>query len=161
MFGGTLIGFLAGIHYWWPKITGRMYNEFWGRIGCLLIFIGFNLTFFPQFIMGTHGMPRRYYDYQRSWPVIPEFHHLPRALIVGAYPAGRRHGAGGWSTCSTSLFARPPGAGQSLGAATLEWQCSSPPPHDNFATPPTVGDPYDFSGLRVRSRLKDGYTKKA
>ena len=63
-----MIAFLAGLHYWWPKITGRMYNEFWGRIAALLVFAGFNLTFFPQFILGTRGMPRRYYDYSSCCP---------------------------------------------------------------------------------------------
>jgi cytochrome c oxidase subunit 1 len=63
MMGGTLIAFLGGLHYWWPKMTGKMYSEFWGRLAALLIFVGFNLTFFPQFIMGSQGMPRRYYNY--------------------------------------------------------------------------------------------------
>ena len=66
MVGGTMVGLLAGLHYWWPKITGRMYSEFWGRIGALLVFAGFNLTFFPQFILGTRGMPRRYSGYETS-----------------------------------------------------------------------------------------------
>ena len=63
MMGGTFIAFVAGIHHWWPKMTGRMYNEKLGAIGCLLVVVGFNVTFFSQFIMGSRGMPRRYYTY--------------------------------------------------------------------------------------------------
>ena len=73
MVGGTVMAFLAGLHYWWPKITGRMYNEFWGRIGAVLVFVGFNLTFFPQFILGTRGMPRRYAGYASLVADHPEF----------------------------------------------------------------------------------------
>ncbi len=85
MVGGTLIGFLAGLHYWWPKITGRMYSEFWGRIGALLVFAGFNLTFFPQFILGTRGMPRRYSSYEGLLADHPEFHRLNIYSSLGAY----------------------------------------------------------------------------
>ncbi len=63
MFGGSMVAFLGGLHYWWPKITGRMFSDLWGRIAALFVFVGFNLTFFPQFLLGTHGMPRRYFDY--------------------------------------------------------------------------------------------------
>src|SRR5580698_4870357 len=63
MMGGTVIAFVGGIHYWWPKITGRMYSEKWGRIACSLVFIGFNMTFLTQFFLGSKGMPRRYYNY--------------------------------------------------------------------------------------------------
>ena len=80
-----MVGFLAGLHYWWPKMTGRMYNEFWGRIGALLVFAGFNLTFFPQFILGTRGLPRRYYSYARMLPDHPEFTRLNVYSSLGAY----------------------------------------------------------------------------
>ena len=70
MIGGALFMFIGGIHYWWPKITGRMYNETFARICCLLLFVGFNLTFFPQFVMGTHGMPRRYATYHARVPAL-------------------------------------------------------------------------------------------
>ena len=60
MVGGMVMAYLGGVHFWWPKITGKMYNEWWGRISAIIIFIGFNLTFFPQFILGYIGMPRRY-----------------------------------------------------------------------------------------------------
>ncbi len=79
MMGGTLIAFLGGLHYWWPKMFGRMYSETWGRIAAVLIFIGFNLTFFPQFVLGSKGMPRRYYNYP------PEFTIYHQISTVGSY----------------------------------------------------------------------------
>ena len=73
MMGGTVIGFLGGLHYWWPKMTGRMYNETLGRIAAALVFIGFNATFFPQFIMGGQGMPRRYFNYLEQFQPMHAF----------------------------------------------------------------------------------------
>ena len=67
MVGGTVSAFFGGLHYWWPKITGRLYPEMWARIAAILTFVGFNLTFFPQFILGYLGMPRRYYAYPPEW----------------------------------------------------------------------------------------------
>src|SRR5438445_2937974 len=78
MVGGTVMGYLGGIHYWWPKITGRMYPEGWAKLGALIVFVGFNLTFFPQFILGYLGMPRRYYAYP------PEFQVLNVMSTAGA-----------------------------------------------------------------------------
>ena len=156
MVGGTLIGLLAGLHYWWPKITGRMYSEFWGRIGALLVFAGFNLTFFPQFILGTRGLPRRVASYEGMLAVHKEFHRLNIYSSLGAYLL-----AAALVLIAVylaySLFAGRR-AGQSLGAATLEWQCSSPPPHDNFATPPAAGNPYNFDGL-VYDPAEGGYRR--
>ena len=92
MVGGMVSAFFAGLHYWWPKITGRMYPEMWGRAGALIIFIGFNLTFFPQFILGYLGMPRRYHSYP------PEFEVLERALVCrGDDPRRRLPAAAGLS----------------------------------------------------------------
>ena len=79
MFGGTLFMFVGGLHYWWPKITGRMYNESLGRLCCLLELLAFNLTFFPQFILGLHGMPRR------SAVYYPEFQYLHVLSSIGAF----------------------------------------------------------------------------
>src|ERR1051325_551572 len=67
MVGGAIMGYLGGLHYWWPKITGRMYPEFWAKVAALLVFFGFNLTFFPQFILGYAGMPRRYATYDAQF----------------------------------------------------------------------------------------------
>ena len=140
MIGGALFMFIAGIHYWWPKITGRMYNEPLGRIGCLLLFIGFNLTFFPQFIMGTHGMPRRYATYKpefQSYHVLSSIGGLVQMLallLIAAYLV-------------YSLFRGRKAPANPWGGSTLEWTCSSPPPHDNFKNPPRVGAPYDHAGM--------------
>jgi cytochrome c oxidase subunit 1 len=140
MMGGVLIAFLGGLHYWWPKMTGRMYNETLGRVACLIIFIGFNATFFPQFVMGSQGMPRRYYNYVDQF--IP-YHVLSS---IGSYFL-----AMGFFLCAGyllhSLFRGRRAPANPWGGGTLEWRCSSPPPHDNFPSPPTVGDCYDFSGL--------------
>ena len=135
MVGGTLVAFLGGLFYWWPKMTGKMFNDFWGRVSALVVFLAFNLTFFPQFILGTKGMPRRYYDY------VPEFQFWHQVSTAGAFLLG-----GGLLiaalTLLHSLFRGAKAPANPWGAATLEWQCSSPPPHNNFDDPPTVGDPY-------------------
>ncbi len=82
MMGGAITAFMGGLHYWWPKFTGRMYPEKAGRIGAALVFLGLNVTFFPQFILGSRGMPRRYYNY------LPEFQPLHVLSTIGAYTLG-------------------------------------------------------------------------
>ncbi|MCB1155691.1 cbb3-type cytochrome c oxidase subunit I, partial [bacterium] len=82
MMGGAITAFFAGLHYWWPKLSGRMYDEKMGRISTVIVFLGLNLTFFPQFIMGSHGMPRRYYNYLEEFTI---YHQLS---TVGAYMMG-------------------------------------------------------------------------
>jgi cytochrome c oxidase subunit 1 len=140
MMGGTLIAFLAGLHYWWPKMFGRMFNEFWARVACVVIFVGFNWTFFPQFLLGTRGMPRRYARYE------PEFQSLHQVSTVGAMVLGI-----GLVLCAAvllmSLLRGRRAPGNPWGAATLEWQCASPPPPHNFDQPPTAGDPYDYQDI--------------
>jgi cytochrome c oxidase subunit 1 len=140
MFGGTVIAFLGGLFHWWPKMFGRMYNEAPARIGALLIFLGFNMTFFTQFIMGSLGMPRRYYDY------VPEFTVYHQVSTIGSYILA----AGFFLMLGYllhSLFRGAVAPANPWGGSTLEWQCASPPPHDNFSTTPTVGEPYDYSGM--------------
>jgi cytochrome c oxidase subunit I len=140
MMGGGVIGMLGGLHYWWPKMTGRMYSELWGRIACAFVFVGFNVTFFTQFVMGSQGMPRRYFNYQ------PEFHTYHVVSTVGSYIL-----AVGFfimlGYLLHSLFRGAIAPANPWGGSTLEWHCSSPPPHDNFSTPPTVGEPYDHEGM--------------
>ncbi len=140
MMGGTLIAFIGGMHYWWPKITGRMYSEFWGRIACLIVFVGFQITYFTQFVLGTQGMPRRYYNY------LPKFQSYHVVSTIGSYILGI-----GLVMCAVyllhSLFRGRRAPANPWGGAGLEWRCSSPPPHDNFATTPQVGDCYDYSDL--------------
>jgi len=140
MMGSTLIAMIGGLHYWWPKMTGRMYSEKAGVIAWALVFIGTNLTFFPQFIMGAHGMPRRYYNYP------PEFQFLHQLSTVGSYLMA----VGFFLTAAYLLHALFRGArapANPWGGATLEWRCASPPPPDNFERPPVAGDPYDFSEI--------------
>ncbi|MGI6417102.1 MAG: cytochrome c oxidase subunit I [Thermoguttaceae bacterium] len=140
MMGGTLIAFLAGLHYWWPKITGRMYSEFWGRLAAVGVFIGFNLTFFPQFVMGSRGMPRRYHDFPDKFAI---FHFLSS---IGAFLTGLAMLVA-LAYLLHSLFRGRRAPANPWGSATLEWQCSSPPPKENFTEPPRVGDPYDYDNL--------------
>jgi cytochrome c oxidase subunit 1 len=158
MVGGTMIAFLGGLHYWWPKITGRMYHDGWGRLAALMVFVGFNLTFFPQFLLGTHGMPRRYYDYTVLAKNHPEITTYNVLSSLGAYLL-----ATGLIIVLVyllvSLFAGRRAPANPWGAATLEWQCSSPPPYDNFSTPPPVGDPYDFSHIQYDPDIQ-GYRTK-
>jgi cytochrome c oxidase subunit 1 len=138
MMGSALIAMIGGVHHWWPKMFGRMYDERLGTIACWIIFIGFNLTFFTQFMLGSQGMPRRYYDYQ------PEFQTYHVISTIGSYVM-----AFGFVLTAVSLFGsffsgrRAPA--NPWGGRSLEWQCASPPPFDNFAKAPRVGDCYDFS----------------
>ena len=153
MMGSALVAMLGGIHYWWPKITGRLYSERWGQLAFVFVFIGFNLTFFPQFLMGTHGMPRRYYNYP------PEFQLLNQMSTVGSYLL-----AVGFVIMAVyllhSVFAGRPAPANPWGGATLEWRCASPPPTHNFDSPPPVGDPYDYRDLVYNPRSA-GYVSAA
>ena len=141
MVGGTMMAYLGGLHYWWPKITGRMYHEGWAKLSALVVFLGFNLTFFPQFIMGYLGMPRRYHAYPPEFQI---YHVLSTAgasvLAVGyLIPAvyfiwAMRYGK--------------PAPDNPWGATGLEWQTSSPPPPENFEITPVVTyEAYDYSIL--------------
>ncbi len=146
--GGTVMGFLAGIYYWWPKITGRMYHEAWGRVTALVVFAAFNLTFFPLFILGARGMVRRYYDYSVYLQSNPEFTAYNVAASVGGYLLVS--GLVSAVACLVaSLWTGRPAPDNPWGAASLEWRSSSPPPHENAPAPPQVGDPYDYSHLKA------------
>lgn len=142
MVGGSILAYLGGIHFWWPKMFGRTYSEFWGRISAIVTFIGFNLTFFPQFMVGYLGMPRRYHYYyaEPTW----QFYHvlstagstvlgfgylLPVIYLTYSLFKGKRSGQNPWN------------------AHGLEWQyCSSPPITENFERPVLVTDNvYDYN----------------
>lgn len=146
MMGGTLVAFLGGLFYWWPKMTGKMYDETWGRIGALVIFIGFNMAFFPQFVMGARGMPRRYYNY------LPEFQFYHQVSTLGAFLLGVGLSIAG-GVLLYSLYRGAKAPANPWGAATLEWECSSPPPHDNFSKTPTAHDPYDLDRVVFDPKL--------
>lgn len=139
MVGGTLMAIVGGLFYWFPKMFGRMVNEFWARISFVLIFIGFNVTFFPQFVLGAMGMPRRYFDY------LPEYQSLNQISSVGAWTIG----VGFLVVLTVIIHAALAGEKASdnpWGAKTLEWQTSSPPPHENFNYEPKVtAGPYEYS----------------
>jgi cytochrome c oxidase subunit 1 len=129
---------MGGFYYWLPKMFGRMYNEFWARITFVLIFCGFNMTFFPQFILGTMGMPRRYFDY------LPEYEPLNRLSSIGAYTIGT-----GFLIALVvilhSIFKGEKAPDNPWGAKTLEWTTTSPPPHENFYQQPVVtAGPYEY-----------------
>jgi cytochrome c oxidase subunit I len=139
MVGGTIMAYLGGLHYWWPKMTGRMYPEGWAKLSALVIFLGFNLTFFPQFILGYVGMPRRYHVYPDEFQVLHVLstagasvlavgYLMPMVYFIWSLRYGQVAGANPW------------------GATGLEWQVPSPPPAHNFETIPVVTtDAYDYS----------------
>jgi cytochrome c oxidase subunit I len=131
MVGGTVMAYLGGIHFRWPKITGRLYPEGWAKFAALMVFVGFNLTFFPQFLLGYLGMPRRYHFYPDEFQVlnvmssagasIPGLGYLiPLVYLAWSMRYGPVAGPNSWE------------------AKGLEWETSSPPLTDNFATTPVV-----------------------
>jgi cytochrome c oxidase subunit 1 len=139
MVGGTVSAFFGGLHFWWPKITGRLYPEMWARVTAILTFIGFNLTFFPQFILGYLGMMRRYYTYPpefQTWNVLSS---AGASILAMAYVLPLFYL--GWS-----LFFGERASANPWRATGLEWLTASPPPKDNFARTPTVkARPYQYN----------------
>ena len=131
MVGGGVMGFLGGLHFWWPKMTGRMYPEAWAKFAAIVIFIGFNLTFFPQFQLGYHGMPRRYHTYVEEFQVL----HIMSTAGASVLGVGYLIMAGylGWSLVKGRQAPANP-----YGARGLEWETTSPPPTENFLTAPVV-----------------------
>jgi cytochrome c oxidase subunit 1 len=161
MMGSALIGMIGGLHHWWPKMTGKMYNETLGRIGCVLVFIGFNVTFFTQFMLGSKGMPRRYWDYSGPlWdPAKTELFHTYHFIsTLGSYVMAIGFFLTAFYLIQSLLSGRRAPANP-WGGKSLEWQCASPPPHDNFSKQPTVGDCYDFSDV-VWDEQEQGYVIK-
>jgi cytochrome c oxidase subunit 1 len=142
MMGGTIIAFIGGIHHWWPKMFGKMYNERWAMVGWFFVFVGFNVTFFPQFIMGSLGMPRRYATY------VPEFHIYHVISTVGSWMI-----ALGFFihlfVFIHSLFLGKKAPPNPWGALTFEWtDTSSPPIEHNFAHEPVcTHGPYDYDDV--------------
>jgi cytochrome c oxidase subunit I len=131
MVGGTVMAYLGGVHYWWPKITGRVYSEGWGQFAAIVIFFGFNLTFFPQFLLGYLGMPRRYHEYAPEFEILNVLssggalilavgYLLPLVYLFWSLRFGQLSGPNPWQ------------------AKGLEWQTPSPPPEHNFDEIPVV-----------------------
>ncbi|MGB5107116.1 MAG: cytochrome c oxidase subunit I [Candidatus Zixiibacteriota bacterium] len=143
MMGGTVMAFLAGIHYWWPKIWGRMYNETLARISCALIFIGFNMTFFTQFILGAQGMPRRYFTY------VDQYQPLHGFSSIGAFVIGAGFVIMAYYLIQAIYNGKPAG-NNPWGALTMEWTTTSPPPTENFLHDPVATHgPYDYDTVPV------------
>jgi len=143
MMGGTIVAFIGGLHHWWAKMTGRMYNEASAKIACALIFIGFNVTFFTQFILGSKGMPRRYYTY------LPEFHSLHVISTVGSWILA----AGLFTTLGCFIASLMKGARapqNPWGGLSLEWATQTPPIEHNFHHQIVVtSGPYDFPEIQT------------
>ncbi len=138
MVGGTLMAIMGGMYYWMPKMFGRMVNDAWARLTFVLIFVGFNVTFFPQFILGSMGMPRRYFDYLEA------FEPLNRISSIGAYTIGTGFLLSLFVILHGMFRGRLAGPNP-WGSKTLEWQTASPPPHENFHQQPVVTEgPYEY-----------------
>jgi len=138
MVGGSVMAYLGGIHYWWPKITGRMYNEAWGRVAALIIFFGFNLTFFPQYILGYLGMPRRYYEYAPDLQLLNVLSSGGASILAVGYLLPLVY-------LSWSVFKGPRASRNPWHAKGLEWLADSPPPKENFREIPAVAEmPYEY-----------------
>jgi cytochrome c oxidase subunit 1 len=125
------MGYMGGMHFWWPKITGKMYPDIWGRVSALLVFLGFNLTFFPQFILGYMGMPRRYHVYPDEFQVLNVASSLGASILALGYVI-----PGAYLTWS--IFKGPKAPDNPWGAKGLEWETTSPPPTFNFEETPVV-----------------------
>jgi cytochrome c oxidase subunit 1 len=136
------MAYLGGIHFWWPKMFGKMYNEAWAKASAILVFVGFNGTFFPQFIMGYMGSPRRYHIYPQEFQI---FHILSTAgmVVLGAgYLLPMIY-------LPVSLFRGKKAPANPWGAFGLEWKTSSPPPTLNFDKTPTVTlEAYDYTSMK-------------
>ncbi len=143
MVGGAIMGFMGGLHYWWPKITGKMYAENWAKISAIIIFLGFNLTFFPQFILGYMGMPRRYHVYP------PEFQVYNVLSSAGASILGLGYIIP-FTYFMWSIFYGKKASANPWNATGLEWQMQSPPIPENFeVTPVITHDSYEYSTQEV------------
>jgi cytochrome c oxidase subunit 1 len=141
MVGGAVMGYLGGMHYWWPKISGRMYPEGWGRLAALIVFIGFNLTFFPQFILGYMGMPRRYWQYPPEFQVLNVLSTAGATILAVGYLLPMVYFL--WSMRYGKIADDNP-----WGASGLEWMTSSPPPTFNFEEEPVVTwEAYDYANI--------------
>jgi cytochrome c oxidase subunit 1 len=138
MVGGTLMAFMGGLLYWFPKMFGKMTNDTIGRYSWAFIFTGFNVTFFPQFVLGAMGMPRRYFDY------VPQFESLNYISTVGSWLIGFGFLLGLVAVIH-GLLAGEKAPDNPWGGTTLEWQATSPPHHENFEKTPIVSvGPYEY-----------------
>ena len=146
MVGGAIMGYLGGLHFWWPKMTGRMYSEFFSKVSAIMVFVGFNITFLPQFVVGYLGMPRRYHSYPDEMQVLNVMssagatvlglgYVLPVIYFLYSLKYGRVAGPNPW------------------GASGLEWQTQSPPLTENFVEVPIVtSEPYQYEHVVAKEK---------
>jgi cytochrome c oxidase subunit 1 len=132
--GGAVIGLMAALHFWFPKMTGKMYNEVTAKIAWVLVFIGFNATFLPQFVLGMQGMPRRYFDY------LPMFESLHYASTLGSYINAFGYSAALFNLLWAAFFSKVKAPSNPYRSLSLEWQTQSPPVTENFEETPVVTD---------------------
>lgn len=142
MVGGAVMAYLGGIHFWWPKITGRLYPDSWARFSALVIFVGFNLTFFPQFMLGYLGMPRRYAVYPPEFQTLNVMSSAGASILAVGYLIPLIY-------LIWSIKYGPVAGPNPWGAKGLEWEISSPPPTENFKEIPVVTEEaYNYAGKR-------------
>ena len=142
MVGGMVMAYIGGLHFWWPKISGRMYPEAWGKLAALIIFVGFNLTFFPQFVLGYLGMPRRYWQYSPEFQVLNVLSTAGATILAVGYVLPMVYFL--WSMRYGKVADENP-----WGATGLEWMTASPPPTFNFdETPVVTWEAYDYANLK-------------
>jgi cytochrome c oxidase subunit I len=141
MVGGMVMAYLGGMHFWWPKISGRMYPEFWGKLAAMIIFIGFHLTFFPQFVLGYMGMPRRYWQYSPEFQVLNVLSTAGATILAVGYILPMVYFL--WSMRYGKIADANP-----WNAAGLEWTTASPPTTFNFdETPVVTWEAYNYDEI--------------
>ena len=141
MMGGTVIAFMGGLHHWWPKMFGKMYSEKGGMLGAAIVFVGFNLTFFTQFFLGTQGMPRRYANYVDEFQTLHQLSSLGSLLLLVGFLVHL-------FVFVQSLLSGDKAPANPWGGLTLEWECESPPIEHNFHHEPVLTHgPYDFESV--------------
>jgi cytochrome c oxidase subunit 1 len=141
MVGGGVTGFLCALHFWWPKMTGKMYPEAFAKLSAVLVFIGFNLTFFPQFLLGYMGMPRRYHAYPPEFQVLNVLSTAGASILAVGFLMPMIYFA--WSLKYGADAGPNP-----YRAAGLEWQTASPPPTFNFdETPVVTWEAYNYDEI--------------
>lgn len=147
MVGGTVMAYLGGIHYWWPKLSGKMYPENLAKIGAVTVFLGFNLTFFPQFILGYLGMPRRYATYPAEFQTLNVLSTAGASILGVGYIFPLLYLLWAWK------YGKPATANP-WRATGLEWKTSSPPPVHNFEETPVVNyKAYDYTAMKEELHL--------
>jgi cytochrome c oxidase subunit I len=150
MVGGAVMGYLGGLHFWWPKISGRLYPEWLGKFAALTVFLGFNLTFFPQFILGYLGMPRRYWQYPPEFQVLNVLSTAGSTILAVGYVLPMIYFL--WSMRYGKIADANP-----WGAAGLEWKTSSPPPTSNFEEIPEVTwEAYNYDQIPAPEEVSVG-----